>query len=108
MKSKELLNKEKEQDFIFDVKSLIRQYGFEYDHAMSLFAVKPKTNDELLLEQATKLFPKGTLFVPVGKTKQKASVSLPEWLVGKIWVFNTKGKMSLVYADGVWAEIVKE
>jgi hypothetical protein len=106
MKSKEQLEKEKEQDFLFDVKSLAKQYGYSYEHAMSLFSVKPKTNEELLLEQAQTKYPSGVVFIPIGKKKQRTSAGRVEFLTDLIWCWDTKNKMRRIYHNGVWAEII--
>lgn len=107
MKTEKQKEKEKELDFMYDVSSLVKQYNFTLEHALSLFKAKPKTNEDLLLTKAIELYPKGTKFIPVGKNKTREVVGVPELLCGRILVFDNNNKLHLVFSDGIWAEIVK-
>ena len=99
------IEQQKKHDIIEDLKLLSEQYGWTIDESFNIIGFKPKTTDDLLLERGKELYPKGTMFIPVGKNKPRISNGKVELLCDRLFCWNDQ-KMFLVYDSGEWAEVI--
>ena len=98
---------QKRFDFVQDLKLLSEQYGYTLDETMDVLGFKPKTKDDLLLDDAKILYPTGAMFIPIGKNRARQSSGKVEVLCDRVWVWSGL-KMFQVYdpISNDWAEVI--
>lgn len=98
-------DQQKKYEFICDLKTLSEQYGWSLDEVMDILGFKPKTQDELLVDKAKQLYPSGTKFIPIGKTRERVSEGRLEFLCDRVMCWSQK-KLFVVFENDEWAEII--
>jgi len=97
---------QKRKDFFADLLLLADQYGYEGNDVLDILNAKPKDKDDLLLDQARILYPNGTMFIPIGKRRERVSGGKVEVLCDRVYTWEGQ-KMFLVYEPmGEWAQII--
>lgn len=98
---------QKRKDFFADLLLLAEQYGYEGNDVLDILNAKPKDKDDLLLEQGLKLYPNGTVFIPIGKRRTRCSNGKLEILCDRIYAWDGL-KMFKVYEPDTdeWASII--
>lgn len=97
---------QKRFDFIVDLTSLCKQYGWTIEQMLGVVGLKQKTDNELRFEYANETYSKGTWFQPVGKRKYFESSGKIEELCDRILVL-VDNKLKVLYdpTTQTWADI---
>lgn len=99
----------KEREFLLDMQSLAKQYGYTLDEAMYAIGFKPKSAEDLALEYAQETYKKGVVFVPVNKQKPRVSDGRVELHFGIYWCWDETGSMRKIKSEiGDWAQVINE